>query len=341
VSRHGPGAWRKLAGMDVVSASGIESPPGSSRLTFTGTPGPLLREIARAEAMLPPDDLVGTTIALYHVEGELGRGGMGVVYRARHQRLGREVALKVLPASVAADRGRRMRLLREARSAASVDHPSIAAVFEVGESHGRLYLAMELVHGTTLRERLSAGALPTRQVIRVAEGIAAGLGRAHDKGIVHRDLKPENVMLTPQDTVKILDFGLAKLLEVNAVGGDDESYEQLVTQQGQLLGTPAYMAPEQARGDEVDARSDVFSFGVMLYEMLAGARPFRGRTALAVLLAAITAEPEPLAGRSPGVTPALEAVVLRCLAKRPADRYANGREVAEALGAARNEDHRP
>jgi serine/threonine protein kinase len=186
------------------------------------------------------EDLSGKTLGPYHVAAKLGQGGMGVVYRARDPRLGREVALKVLPAAVAADSERRARFLREARSAAAVNHPNIAAVYDVGETDGRVYLAMELVEGTTLRGRLASGALPAAEAVRIARAIAAGLARAHERGIVHRDLKPENVMLAPDGAVKILDFGLAKLHEPDS-GDAALAQQETQTLEGRVMGTPGDM----------------------------------------------------------------------------------------------------
>ncbi|HTR97877.1 MAG TPA: protein kinase [Candidatus Acidoferrales bacterium] len=269
----------------------------------------LLRGMAPAA-----EDLRGTTIAHYRVEEKLGQGGMGVVYRARDSRLARDVALKVLPASLAADSERRSRLLREARSAAAVNHANIAAVYDVGESDGRVWLAMELVEGTTLRERLAGGALPASEAIRIARQIAAGLARAHEKGIVHRDLKPENVMLARDGAVKILDFGLAKLHEPDST---DSALERQETQtlEGRVMGTPGYMSPEQAAGRPVDARTDVYAFGVVLHEMLTGGLPGVG------------------SGRKPIGDARLEAVVARSLAASPEERWSDAGKLLAPLEA--------
>ena len=252
--------------------------------------------------------LVGATLAHYSIEAKLGQGGMGVVYRARDSRLARDVALKVLPASVAADSERRARLLREARSAAAVNHSNIAAVYDVGESEGRVYLAMELVEGATLRERLARGALPAPEATRIARAIAAGLARAHERGIVHRDLKPENVMLGREGAVKILDFGLAKLHEPDST---DSALERQETQtlEGRVMGTPGYMSPEQASGRAVDARTDVYALGVVLQEMLTGGLP----------------------GRDAITDPRLAAIVAKCTAVYAADRWPDARHVLDAL----------
>jgi serine/threonine-protein kinase len=273
-------------------------------------------------------------IAHFHILSLLGKGGMGVVYRAEDEKLRRVVALKVLPPAAEGDDERRRRFMREARSAASLTHPNIAAVHEVGEDQGRIYIAMELVEGESLRRRIASGPLPVREAVRIARAIARGLARAHAKGVLHRDLKPDNVILDEEGEPKILDFGLAKLREPAQAEGAS-AIEKLETashdtKDGQLLGTPGYMSPEQAKGTvDVDERSDVFSLGVVLYEMLAGKRPFRGDATLDVLIAVSRDRPEPLTG----VPPEVAAIVDRCLAKRPEDRYASARTVVEAMDA--------
>lgn len=267
-----------------------------------------------------PDLAEGAAVGHFRVEGKLGEGGMGVVYRATDERLCRAVALKVLPPDFAADAGRRQRFLREARSAAALVHPNIATVFEVGEADERVFLAMELVEGQTLR-RLIEGRRPSiDEALRIAREIARGLAKAHKAGIVHRDLKHDNVMITPDGDVKILDFGLAKRLD--APSAPDPA--SALTGAGVVMGTPGFMSPEQMRGHPVDARTDVFAFGVMLYDLLAGARPFTGSTAADLLVAVLTKEPPPLAQKNPAVDPELARFVARCLAKDAAERPADG-----------------
>jgi tetratricopeptide (TPR) repeat protein/predicted Ser/Thr protein kinase len=294
-----------------------------------GSLASLLRDVASAPERTPAD-LSGQRIGRYLVKRLLGRGGMGIVYEAVDDKLGRAVALKVLPARFAESDERRQRFLREARSAAAVTHPNIATVYDVGDAEGHIFIAMELVGGQSLRALLATG-ISVPEALRIARALALGLGRAHAKGIVHRDLKPENVMVTALGDVKILDFGLAKLQERSPQALGEAKSEQL-THEGRVLGTPAYMSPEQARGEAVDARSDVFSFGVMLYEMLAGVRPFKGKTEMAVVLAAATTEPDSIAKQRPEVTPEIERVVTRCLGKLPSARFADGQEVMDALG---------
>jgi hypothetical protein len=277
-------------------------------------------------------DLIGETLGQFRIVARLGQGGMGVVYRATDEKLRRDVAIKVLPESVTGDADRRRRFLREARTAAAISHPNIATVFDIGEEGGRVYLAMELIEGATLRTRLGRGGIGVGEATRIARQIAAGLARAHDKGIVHRDLKPENVMLTPDGGVKILDFGLAKLHEPDS---SESALERQETQtlDGRVMGTPGYMSPEQARGGVVDARSDLFSLGIVLYEMLTGRRPFGGASSAEVLAAIMRDTPEPLAKAAPGAPRELAAIVERCLAKSPEDRWSGAGELLEALEA--------
>jgi serine/threonine-protein kinase len=277
-------------------------------------------------------NLVGRTLGHFQIEAKIGEGGMGVVYRAMDERLRRPVALKVLPDDAVRDEARRRRFLREARSAAAVVHANVAVVHEVDESNGHVYIAMELVVGPSLRLELSRGRLPIGECVRIAKGMARALAKAHEKGIVHRDLKPDNVMLNEDREVKVLDFGLAKLLEpdeASAVGTDETaSYDTA----NRLVGTPAYMSPEQATGKPVDARSDVFSFGVILYEMLTGKRPFGGTSPMETLVSIARDDAESASSLVP-LPPAIERILLACLRKKPSERYASGRELAAALDA--------
>jgi serine/threonine-protein kinase len=305
-----------------------------------GSDDDFLRALARAPAIpLPADEVDPGRLAQFRIVARIGRGGMGIVYRAEDEKLRRTVALKVLPSAFTQDEERRRRFLREARSAAAITHPNIATVYDVGEADGRVFLAMELVEGETLRDRLARGAMPPAEALRVARAMARGLARAHGKGVVHRDLKPDNVMIDQDGEAKILDFGLAKLREAEAEAGSGKSALERaetasqITGEGRVLGTPQYMSPEQAKGVAVDARTDVFSLGVVLYEMLAGVRPFRGETSFDVLVAVTRDPPPPLRDRAPDTPPSLQAVVDRCLAKAPSERFASGKELAEALEA--------
>jgi serine/threonine protein kinase len=288
-------------------------------------------------------NLVGRSLAHFRIEAELGQGGMGVVYRATDEKLRRQVALKVLPNAFAKDEDRRRRFLREARSAAAITHANIATVHDVGEADGHVFIAMELVEGETLRARIEKG-MSVADAVRIAKEIARGLARAHEKGIVHRDLKPENVMITRHDEVKILDFGLAKPSEESTPNPsmlERAETETNLTRVGRVLGTPAYMSPEQARGAEVDARTDVFAFGVVLYEMLTRARPFAGETTQDVLAAIMRDAPMRVSERNPLVSVEIDRVIERCLEKQRDARYANGQDLVEALNAVSAESRDP
>jgi tetratricopeptide (TPR) repeat protein len=275
----------------------------------------------------------GSRIAHFEVLGLIGAGGMGEVYRARDTRLGRDVAIKVLPAEFAADAERLKRFEREAKATAALSHPNILDVHDVGTVEGVPYLVEELLEGESLRERLDRGVMPVREALTIAAQVAHGLAAAHEKHIVHRDLKPANLFITSEGTVKILDFGLAKLVEGVPLGEADTLTHAPTgaTDLGRVLGTMAYMAPEQARGLPVDQRADIFAFGVVLYEMLAGERPFRGETATDTVAAILKEDPPPLTA---GVPLALQGVVRQCLAKRPDQRFSSGHDLELALQAA-------
>jgi serine/threonine protein kinase len=299
--------------------------------------GALLRTVANIEdPATPAHDLVdpGAVIGHYRIVRRIGRGAMGVVYEAEDPQLSRSVALKVLVPLRASDGERRRRFRREARAAAAVVHPNVAAMYGVGHERGLEYLAMEYVTGTTLREamRHRGGPFEIADVARIGEAIASGVGRAHELGIVHRDLKPENVMIADTGAVKVLDFGLAKLLDPPASARDELPWSShTMTLDGHILGTPTYMSPEQSKGRPVDARTDVFALGVLLYELATGSRPFCGETAVELFIAIDRDEPPPPSTLNPRVSPALEAIVLRCLRKSPDERFASCREAAEAL----------
>jgi eukaryotic-like serine/threonine-protein kinase len=296
------------------------------------TPDPFLAKVARVPVrsdVFAPIARIGDRFGRFEVRGEIGRGGMGIVYAALDTTLGREVALKILPASD--DGERRRRFMREARSAAAVTHAGIATVYDVGEQDGTVFIAMERVRGKTLRAWMDEHAeTPIVEAQRIARAITRTLAKAHEQGVVHRDLKPENAMLTDDGDVKLLDFGLAKLVGPSL----SENGSTTDTQDGRIMGTPCYMSPEQARGLAVDARSDVFSFGVMLYELLTKRRPFTGATSVD-LLASITRD-EPVAVRElePSISAEVARVVTRCLRKDPADRYADAAALAKDLDAA-------
>ncbi len=279
---------------------------------------------------------VGTRLGPYEILGPLGAGGMGEVYRAKDTRLDRDVAIKVLPEEFFEDKERRERFEREAKALAAVNHPNIAAVYSFEEVSGRHLLVHELLEGGTLRLALSDGALPVRIALEIGEKIAQGLAAAHEKGIVHRDLKPENVFLTSDGNVKILDFGLARR-EAGALSPEDTKSPTLVklTDPGVVFGTVAYMSPEQARGGAVDFRTDQFSFGVVLHEMLAGERPFDRLSQAETMAAIIREEPAPLGTKTPTVPAPARWIVERCLSKEPSERYASTRDLARDLATCR------
>ena len=274
---------------------------------------------------------IGSRLGPYEVAAALGSGGMGEVYRARDTRLGRDVALKVLPAEHARDSERQKRFESEARAVAALDHPNILALHDVGNDGGRPYVVFELVEGLTLREKLARGRLPVSKAVEYAIQVCRGLVAAHARGIVHRDLKPENLSLTRDGRVKILDFGLARLLEPDLSAPLGESQARTATVPGVALGTAGYMSPEQARGTPADARSDLFSLGAILYEMVSGRRAFDAATPTERLSAVLLQDPPELAvGVDPAPT-ALVRIVRRCLQKEPDDRFQTARDLGFAL----------
>jgi serine/threonine-protein kinase len=277
----------------------------------------------------------GTAIGSYTVIRELGRGGMGRVYLARDERLGRDVALKALAPHLIRDPSHRERLRREARSAALLTHPGLCTVYALEEIDGNLYIATEFVDGRTLRDEIASGRRPpASEVARTARELAAALASAHSCGLVHRDLKPENIMRTSDGRLKILDFGLARFDTYREAGASRASGAGAhVTQPGTTIGTPAYMAPEQINGGAVDARADIFAFGIVLYEYACGTHPFEGSTPLAIVARVLDSDARPLASRCPDLSPGLAEVVGRCLKKSPADRYASASELTAALEA--------
>jgi serine/threonine protein kinase/tetratricopeptide (TPR) repeat protein len=276
----------------------------------------------------------GTRLGAYEILSPLGAGGMGEVYRARDPKLGRDVAIKVLPESVAQDAERLARFEREARSLASLNHPNIVTIFSVEEAGGSRFLAMELVEGDSLDTLIGPGGLPLSRFFEIAVPLADALSAAHERGIVHRDLKPGNVMVTREGRVKVLDFGLAKLeiadSNPNLTSTPTESRADL-TSEGQVFGTVAYMSPEQARGAKVDARSDVFSLGVVLYQMVAGERPFQGASAVDMISSILRDSPPSVTDRRGDLPPHLARILRRCLEKDPRDRYQTSRDVYNEL----------
>lgn len=283
--------------------------------------------------------MTGRAIGHYQIESKLGEGGMGVVYRARDTRLGRSVALKVLPPEFVQDEARKARFMQEARAASAVNHPAIAQVYDVDESPDGLFIAMELVEGRTIKALIQANELDVLGALEIAHQVAGGLQKAHEAGVVHRDIKPENVIVTPDGHAKILDFGLAKLVEGPTSGEQDASRMETLakTQAGFVLGTLRYMSPEQARGQAIDQRSDIFALGVVLYEMVTGQLPFSGNTPLDTLHAIAFEETRPVTALRPNLTPSLQRIVSRCLRKRPQDRYPDAKALAGDIKAVQRE----
>ena len=275
----------------------------------------------------------GTKLGRYEIRSSLGAGGMGEVYLARDERINRDVAIKVLPPTYAADPERLRRFEQEAQATGALNHSNILAVYDVGTHDGAPYVVSELLEGETLRERLSHGALPQRKVIDYALQVAHGLAAAHEKGIIHRDLKPENLFITKDGRVKILDFGLAKL---TGTGDYSQSQTEVPTRRvdtdpGVVMGTIGYMSPEQLRSRPADHRSDIFSFGAILYEMLSGKRAFRGESTADTMSAILREDPADLSETNKTISPALERVVNHCLEKNPEERFHSSRDLAFAI----------
>jgi eukaryotic-like serine/threonine-protein kinase len=276
----------------------------------------------------------GTRLGPYEIVSTVGAGGMGEVYRAKDPRLKREVAIKVLPSSFSQDADRLRRFEQEAQAAGALNHPNITAVYELGAHEGSPYIVTELLEGETLRARISGGALPVRKATDYAIQTAKGLAAAHEKGIVHRDLKPENLFLTNDGRVKILDFGLAKLTQADGAAGPQTNLPtDAGTEPGVVMGTLGYMSPEQVKGKPADARSDIFAFGVILYEMLSGSRAFHRDTAAETMSAILREDPPDLSATNKNVQPGLERVVRHCLEKNPEERFHSAHDLAFDLSA--------
>jgi hypothetical protein len=280
--------------------------------------------------------MTGQTLGHYQVHEQIGAGGMGEVYRATDDRLGRDVALKFLKASLANDQDRLRRFEQEARAAAALNHPNIVAIYDIGVYEGRSYIVSELLQGQTLRQRLREGTLSLRQTSDYAIQMAQGLIAAHERHIVHRDLKPENLFVTKDGRVKILDFGIAKLTLPEASGPPEQSVAMMTTKTrtGSVLGTVAYMSPEQLRAKPVDHRSDLFSFGAILYEMLTNKRAFSGETDVDTMTAVLKDDPPEMMSVRQNIPEAFDQIVRHCLEKDPENRFQSARDLAFALGAA-------
>ncbi|MDQ6701372.1 MAG: protein kinase [Acidobacteriota bacterium] len=287
--------------------------------------------------------MIGEILGHYRIESQLGEGGMGVVYRAHDIHLDRPVAIKVLSADAVSNPERKMRFVQEARTASALNHPNIVHVYDIGEWNGMDYIAMEYVSGKTLGEIAKAGPLAIRDLVAWAAQIADALAAAHRAGIIHRDIKPANIMVTESGLVKVLDFGLAKLTELpGSYDGSGETRTMQIenaprTEIGKVVGTVAYMSPEQAEGKRLDARSDMFSFGSVLYEMATGRRAFRGESSIATLSAILTKDPDPVSALRDLAPLELDEIVARCLRKQPAERYPGMAEVKVALEDIRDE----
>jgi non-specific serine/threonine protein kinase len=277
--------------------------------------------------------VIGQTISHYRIDAKLGEGGMGAVYRARDLSLGREVALKFLPADLVSDPQARKRLLKEAQAASRLNHPNIATIYEVNEWENAPFISMELVTGQTLKQILAYGGVTPARLLEIARQIAEGLQEAHRSGVCHRDIKPSNVMLDSRSRVKILDFGLAAVMWDKAVptSETEETRSACISAQNNAGGTVPYMSPEQVRGEPADARSDIFSFGVLLYECVSGRLPFCGETSIDVLHAILRDPHRPLRALLPDISPEWEHLVSRCLAKAAGQRCASIDEVLESL----------
>ncbi len=274
----------------------------------------------------------GTKLGRYEIRSLIGVGGMGEVYRASDPKIGRDVAIKVLPADFSADQERVARFEQEAQAAGALNHPNILAIYDVDSQDGVLYVVSELLEGEELRDRLDHSSIPLRKAIDYAQQIVSGLSAAHERRIVHRDLKPENLFITKDERVKILDFGLAKLGERSTnMHGSEDATRKALTNPGVIMGTAGYMSPEQVRGHLVDHRSDIFSFGVILYEMITGRRAFQHETMAETMSAILKEEPPEITESNPNISPSLERIIHRCLEKKPERRFQTASDLGFAL----------
>src|SRR3984885_5868759 len=273
----------------------------------------------------------GTNLGPYEILSPIGAGGMGEVYRARDTRLGRDVAIKVLPEALAHDADRLRRFEQEARTIAALSHPNILGIHDIGAHDGAPFLVSECLEGQTLREKLKSGPLPARLAIEYALGIAQGLAAAHEKGVVHRDLKPENVFVIRDGRIKVLDFGLAKLVRPEGNHETTVTLRDPATLPGMVMGTVGYMSPEQVRGEPTDSRSDIFSFGAVLYEMLTGKRAFKRETSAETMTAILREEPQALNDAGWQGPVELQRILVRCLEKNVGRRFQSASDLAFAI----------
>jgi len=282
--------------------------------------------------------MVGRTLSHYQIVERLGAGGMGEVYKARDTHLDRFVAIKVLHPDTVADPTRRARFVQEAKAASALNHPNIVHIYDIGTDAGVDFIAMEYVPGKTIDRLIPSSGMRLNEALRIAGQVADAMARAHEAGIVHRDLKPSNVMVDERGSVRIVDFGLAKLTETAGTVGDATTRTTPVqTEEGAIVGTVAYMSPEQAEGRALDGRSDIFSFGAVLYEMVTGRRAFSGETAVSTLASVIKEHPEPVSEVAPEAPHDLEKLINRCLQKQPDRRWQAMADLRVALGELREE----
>jgi len=286
-----------------------------------------------------PGTLVGKLIAHYRIDSLVGSGGMGDVYVARDERLGRKVALKLLPEGLTTNETQVRRFQSEARSASALNHPNILTVYDIGEEGSRYFIATEFIEGLTLRASLAAGRMSLHDALEISVQVASALSAAHEAGVIHRDIKPENIMLRPDGYVKVLDFGIAKLTEQGAASHDGviATATALQTRPGLILGTGRYMSPEQARGQTVDVRSDIWSLGVVMYETIAGVPPFQGETPSDCIASILRTEPPSLSGVFPAIPVELEAIVGKALRKNRDERYQTANEILADLRSLKGE----
>jgi eukaryotic-like serine/threonine-protein kinase len=275
--------------------------------------------------------MIGKTLNHFKILDRLGKGGMGEVYVAEDSKLKRRVALKVLPEEVARDPARLDRFQREAESIAALNHPNIVTIYSIEEADGIRFLTMELVQGETLIQLIPSNGMDVEGFVRVGASVADALSAAHEKGIVHRDLKPANIMVSHEGRIKVLDFGLAKLMRDDSDPGSSRMETHAQTEAGIVLGTMPYMSPEQIQGKKLDHRSDIFSLGIIFYEMITGRRPFRGDTSADLISSIMRDTPGPVGDLKPGTPDHLERIIRRCLMKDPRDRYQTARDVYNEL----------
>lgn len=333
-----PAFLAEACGDDAVLRAKVEALVAADELPGSFMDAPAYTVAAEMLTENSDGPLVGQSIGHYQVMALLGSGGMGDVYLARDTRLGRKVALKLLPDYLTGDESRSRRFKQEARAASALNHPNVLTIYEIQQADGRYFIATEFVEGETLRQHLKGGSLRPVEALEVATQIAAALSKAHQAGIVHRDIKPENIMLDAEGRVKVLDFGLAKYTQpLSGFAADDVNTESLHTAPGVLMGTTAYMSPEQVRGLTVDARTDIWSLGVVLYEMLAGRTPFGRQTPSDVLAAILEREPEPFSQEGSGVPSELQRIVGKALRKDREKRYQTSKDLALDLESLRRE----